>query len=290
MVALAIGLAPSVGCSDDTQDTSETNGKRSSVDPPAPPSSDTGVGTTSDASATVSRGSPLCGVQEGGCVPDDDGANDGESSSGASVPNGSSGERCEETQACRVRALDDGSRRAECELSDADHLGTEGSECQEGSGCAAGFDCVDSERGGVCRRYCCDGSCDGQVSNNGGPTFCDIQKVVHERTYLVPVCMPLKKCKLLIDGECAKTETCGIVNETGDSGCVPVGNAKAGERCDEEHCAAGLTCLGYPGDRTCFQLCRTDGNDCPSGETCTTGAVFQNTAFGLCKAPIARAR
>ena len=74
-----------------------------------------------------------------------------------------------------------------------------------------------------------------------------------------------------------------IVTEKGDTGCVASGTAKATDPCDEERCAAGLTCLGSYGDRRCYKLCRVEGSDCAAGKTCATGAVFQDTSFGVCK-------
>jgi hypothetical protein len=95
--------------------------------------------------------------------------------------------------------------------------------------------------------------------------------------------MPLKTCKLLLDGQCGDKETCAIVTDKGDTGCVPKGNANVGDPCDQEHCAADLTCLGSPGDRVCYKLCKTEGSDCGPMQKCTTGSVFTDTSFGVCK-------
>ncbi len=284
LVSLTLGLAPSVvGCSDGLSSSKESGPSNTSFDPGPPTSDASGTGMTDASTMPRPRlGSPLCRVQENdrACVPDDDGANQ--------LP--TYAQPCAaETPACRVElAKDAGALSAQC-VPESNEEGVDGVSCTSGADCAPGYDCIDGERGSVCRHYCCTGSCDGRVSMNGGPTFCDIQKVVHRSGHSVPVCMPLKKCKLMEEGACSATETCGIVNEQGESGCVPIGQSKAGEGCDERHCAKDLTCLGYPGDRKCFKLCRTDGNDCTSEETCTTGALFQNAAFGVCTA-LARAR
>jgi hypothetical protein len=184
--------------------------------------------------------------------------------------------------ACRVIATTDGVA-PDCRLGDP--AGIDGVACVKSADCAPGFDCVDGERGSTCRRYCCSGSCEGQTSANGGATFCDIQKLVEQNPHKAPVCMPIKKCKLLVPGECGDRETCAIVDNQGDSGCVPKGMAKAGESCDSEHCGADLTCLGSPGDRRCYKLCKTDSAVCGTTQTCTTGALFQDTTFGVCKTP-----
>jgi hypothetical protein len=141
----------------------------------------------------------------------------------------------------------------------------------------------------VCRRYCCTGSCSTSISQNGGKTFCDVQKVVPTKTgtqeFKAPVCMPLKSCQLLTAGQCKVGETCAIVTEKGETGCVANGNAGVGKSCDEDHCNANLICLGQPGSRTCYALCRLDGSAAPCGPTqvCETSALFADKEYGVCK-------
>jgi hypothetical protein len=167
----------------------------------------------------------------------------------------------------------------------ANRGGVDGVVCSTGDDCAPGFDCVDGEKGSVCRRYCCSSlrSCANHFSQNGGPTFCDIQKLVDANPAKAPVCMPPQKSNPLTASECTDKETFGVVTEKGDTGCVPRGRATAGESCDEEHCSVDLTCLGNHGDRRCYKLCRTGGSDCGPTQTCTTGSVFQSTMYGVCK-------
>ncbi len=244
----------------------------------------------SDASSnekTAPSGSPLCGSVANQCLPDDDGRNllpAGVTSCAkpidADTPGSDAG-----VSPCRLVAKD-GKVAPECATGEsANPDGIDGFSCSKGSDCAPGFDCVDGEKGPVCRRYCCSGSCASQMSQNGGATFCDIQTLVDYRRDDVkaPVCMPVKTCKLLRPGECSDKETCAVINESGDTGCVALGSAKAGESCDKEHCASELTCLGSPGNRRCYKLCRVDGADCAPMQTCTTGSVFQDTTFGVCK-------
>ncbi len=226
------------------------------------------------------RGSPLCGVGADYCTPDDDGTSPPASGVACATPPNAD---VLEHEGCRIGKKADGSFVPTCDK--ADPRGVDGVSCSSGSDCAPGFDCVEGEKGAVCRRYCCSGSCASQASQNGGPTFCDIRKLVDPALdqHPAPVCMPIKTCKLLRDGECGDKETCAIVTDTGDTGCVPKGNAKVGQLCDEEHCDSGLTCLGSPGDRRCYKLCRVDGADCAPMQTCTTGSIFQDTTFGVCK-------
>lgn len=257
------------------------------------PTANAGESTSFSGDAAVDEkgapsGSPLCGIVAGGCLPDDDGQSSLAygATACADAPDADGGVTDEPAKACRI-AEQDGKLAPKCERGSARN-GVDGVSCTTGSDCAPGFDCVDGEKGPVCRRYCCSGSCASQTSQNGGPTFCDVQTLVDYRRDGVkaPVCMPVKTCKLLRDGECSDKETCAVINDKGDTGCVPLGGAKAGESCDKEHCGASLTCLGSPGDRRCYKLCRVDGADgadCGPMQTCTTGSVFQDTTFGVCK-------
>jgi hypothetical protein len=154
--------------------------------------------------------------------------------------------------------------------------------CEHAKNCAPGFDCVKGDNGSVCRRYCCAGSCDESASQNAGPVFCDIQRLVDADDHRAPVCMPLKPCKLFAPGDCGAAETCAIVNDKGTTGCVEGGAVKVDQPCDVDQCELGLTCLGRPGDRRCYKLCRIDGADCDSTQTCTPGSIFHDMAFGVC--------
>ncbi|MBX3214129.1 MAG: hypothetical protein KF850_18995 [Labilithrix sp.] len=224
----------------------------------------------------------LCGVVTGTCSPDEDGTYTRADGALACAPPPGGGTDDDDALGCRIAKVD-GAVVPKCD--DADPRGVDGVSCSKGADCAPGFDCVEGEKGAVCRRYCCAGSCASQYSQNGGPTFCDIGKLVDPSLaqHIAPVCMPIKTCKLLREDECGDKETCAVVNDKGDTGCVPTGNAKAGELCNEDHCDRGLTCLGSPGDRRCYKLCRVEGMDCAPTQTCTTGSVFQDTTFGVCK-------
>lgn len=169
----------------------------------------------------------------------------------------------------------------------ADRQGVDGVSCSSGSDCAPGFDCVvgDTSRGAVCRRYCCAGSsaCNEHTSANGGRTFCDVQSL-EETGALVPVCLPIKQCKLLKAGECSASETCAVVSDKGETGCVTRGLQAAGASCEEAHCNVGLTCLGSPGDRRCYALCSmSDDSACEGPKKCTTSSLFPDTNTGVCR-------
>lgn len=261
-----------------------------------PPTSNENGST--DAGATGA----LCGLSLTTCSPDDDGR------LGLTAP-----------QACATPVLDGGTRQTEsadgsstttdyaCRVTlgegpacgaegamNADTRGIDGVSCQSDTDCAPGFDCVapgSGEKSNVCRRYCCSSSCEGVTSQNGGPTFCDVRQVVRsvaapiESPLVAPVCMPIKTCTLLKEGDCADGETCAIVNDKGTTGCVPTGGAHDGESCEKKHCEKGLTCLGSTGDRTCYKLCKTtgDGQECGANNACTTSSAFLDTAYGVCK-------
>jgi hypothetical protein len=167
--------------------------------------------------------------------------------------------------------------------------GLDGSSCRQSTDCAPGNECVGT---GVCRHYCCSGNraCgadlpDGEAGAWQGQ-FCDIRPTL-ESQLPVPVCVPLKPCRLLNDvgdpsvDACAPLETCAVVwAENGATSCVPVGEAHAGESCEMRHCAAGLMCLGGQ----CLTLCHTANPvQCARGQTCTGGLpVFPDPLVGLC--------
>jgi hypothetical protein len=133
----------------------------------------------------------------------------------------------------------------------------EGGACQNATDCGEGLECIRNggQVEGQCRAYCCAGTCDATTSSSGnnGKTFCDIQ-FAKTAGFKVPVCMPVKACRLFEKGGCASGETCAVVNEEdGTTGCVEQGPAQVGQSCDEVHCGDGLTCLGRAGARRCFQ-------------------------------------
>jgi hypothetical protein len=232
---------------------------------------------------------PLCHVQATDwCLPDDDAvtvklglvacASPPPADGGAS----SSGSTTDTTKGCRVKRDPTSSTlAAKCDV--ATRSGGDGVTCQTGADCAPGFDCVEGLKGSVCRRYCCTGSCDEQLAQNGGATFCDVQKLV-DANAKAPVCMPLKRCHLLTPYECAENETCAVVAE-GETGCVAKGEAQVGKSCDEVHCAANLTCLGQPGSRKCYQLCKMGSTTCPPTQVCKTSTAFKDNSYGVCAAP-----
>jgi hypothetical protein len=75
------------------------------------------------------------------------------------------------------------------------------------------------------------------------------------------------------------------VKDDGTTSCISVGPVAVGGDCDVYHCAAGLTCLGAAGSRTCFQLCQVDTPGiCPYDTTCTSSAqLFTNASVGICQ-------
>lgn len=232
------------------------------------------------------RGNPLCRVDASTCMPDDD---------GTKVTAGTvqcekratfdmdSGTTNSAMQACRIGKTGTASVAPSCQVKTGE--GGDGAACETGEDCAAGFDCVAGEKTKTCRHYCCLGGCKAQTSQSGGPTFCDVQRLA-DVDHNAPVCMPLKRCKLLQPGECSANETCGIVTESGDTSCVTIGDKQVNESCDEEHCAAGLTCLGQPGARKCQALCKVGSSTaCGPTKTCTTSAIFKDSTIGVCQAP-----
>lgn len=233
------------------------------------------------------RGNPLCKFTGDRCMPDDDGTRqtrDAPTCESASVDDaGSSGDSADAgIEGCRIARADDGVALTTGCLP-ATATGTDGVSCNTGDDCAPGFDCVEGDKGGsVCRRYCCAGTCETQMSQNSGTTFCDVQRLV-DTAHKAPVCMPIKHCKLLEAGACVDNETCAIVTASGESGCVAIGSAQAGDSCEEDHCGAGLTCVGQVGNRKCYQLCKVSGNTCAQGLVCKTTTLFKDPEYGVCQ-------
>jgi len=173
--------------------------------------------------------------------------------------------------------------------------GGDGAQCQVSADCASMFECVGAP--GRCRHYCCSGNSSCAQAQDAGTvasqTFCDIAPVaagVAPSPFDVPVCVPFTGCILLANGSPAGSctdpgTTCAVVQDDGTPGCVDVGPGGVGAECDAQHCAAGLTCLGLIGSRTCFQLCQVDEpGSCPGGTACTGSAQLFSTAnIGICQ-------
>jgi hypothetical protein len=307
LALLAIPLAVACSVSDASSPFADGTGK---------PREDGTVGLAPETPSTGDKGptdagpvgSPLCGVTAKSCTPDDDGTRplpEGMFVCATPVPDAGGAEAksvdaSTADYACRVQpnAAPFCPKQADSQvIPNADKDGVDGVACQTDMECAPGFDCVaaaSGEKTNVCRRYCCSASCDGVSSHNGGPTFCDVRKVVRNQAspidapLLAPVCMPIKTCTLLKPGDCADGETCAIVNDKGATGCVPTDgdelSAQEKQSCEKKHCATGLTCLGTPGDRTCYKLCKTTGgHECRDDQVCTTGSAFVDTSYGVCK-------
>jgi hypothetical protein len=275
-----------VACGGDSENATFSDGSPSGQGSEEPAPGENTVFTEDGATPKTDpyRGNPLCHVTPSTCMPDDDGEfhatgtvacatrpDAGAADAGASAT----------ARGCRIQKDRDASSIAPQCVSAAADQGEDGASCKTGEDCAPGFDCVEGPKGAVCRRYCCLGSC-GAASANGGATFCDVQKLVDLNTK-APVCMPLKHCNLLTAGECSDAETCAVVSDTGETGCVAVGSAQVGDACDEAHCSVGLTCLGQAGNRKCYQLCRIGGAECGPMDECKTTSAFKDGAYGICQ-------
>jgi hypothetical protein len=281
-IGLSSGMSPGGGSGDDTSTTHDTDGATAEAAPISGQHADAGTG------ASPSSSNPLCNVaiqNEAGkpCNPDEPAVPSGEycqapdagalaadasiaADSAVAVP----------SLACHVILRDN----ATSQTCSAAGTGTDGASCATGADCAATFECVGMP--GRCRHYCCDGdkSCD----SGGSSSFCDIQATT-ESNLKVPVCSPVNKCKLLTPNACPADQTCAVVKDDGTTSCVPIGTALAGQACDTEHCADGLTCLGKPGSRQCYKLCRIGyPEDCSYDTKCKgSSQLFSDPTYGLCQ-------
>jgi hypothetical protein len=247
------------------------------------------------ANVATTQGSPLCNatLYVGGCYPDlpttaqacglapDGGASDSavpDGSSEGADSNHASEAATSSLLACHVAPAGDAGDAGVNPVCTSAGLGTEGSACAHGTDCAAGYECVE----GACRHYCC-----ASASACSAADFCDVQPSSDTGT-LVPVCMPIVPCTLLLGGPAgscsAANETCSVVRDDGTTGCETIGAAQAGAPCDTAHCAAGLVCLGAVGARRCYTLCSTSTMaECTGGQQCTTGlTLFSDPAVGWC--------
>ena len=209
--ALALGVSASLaaGCSTQTADSAS----RESAAPPLNDDQGSSGATTLptvDAAAPQAspyRGNPLCYVGSNeDCMPDDDAYHRTSGTAECATPPPDAGDAgnagAADGYGCRIgRDAKTGDIATTCEKTTSP-AGGDGTTCETGADCAAGFDCIAGEKGKACRHYCCAGTCKDRLSQSGGATFCDVQSLV-DVNQKAPVCMPLKRCKLLGTGECA---------------------------------------------------------------------------------------
>ncbi len=233
---------------------------------------DVGFGSEAGTPPTLSRAS-LC---SGNCSPDDVKAclvvDGGVSDAG--------------TLACRVGLGVNQKTETDCSKSGQ---GDEGASCTSGADCQPGYECVGT---GTCRRYCCDESTCGALSNNYDTYFCDIASEHASTGAIVPVCNAVTKCSLFTDS-CGMGQACTIVeidNTTADAGpttnyvatCAALGDAKIDDSCETQHCGLGLACIGPIGQRTCQELCDSQ-HPCPQSLTCKTNSqALAQFKVGVC--------
>jgi hypothetical protein len=306
LAALGV-LVPASGCSV----SAFTNDSHSVSVAPNPYASDagaadaatimTGSGSSGGGSDAATWGNPLCRLSQAsadgglyGCNPDQpassiDCAMDG----GAAAGDGGS-------YACRVQPAPPSSSGMNspttpatgCSASSGDRV--DDAECTTSNDCAPTFECVGTAGGtaGRCRQYCCAGnSACGDPDAGLATRFCDVQFLNQASATPVPVCMPIDPCNLqdqllaATPPTCPQTQTCAVVREDGQTGCVDIGGQGPGDSCERDHCQAGLVCLGAPGQRVCYTLCDTqNGAQCTAPEKCQGGLpLFQDPRVGVCR-------
>ena len=220
-------------------------------------------------------GSPLCNASAAtGCYPDSP-------TPARACPLDGGTEMPDASLACRIVADSDGVNPEP--VCATPGQASEGQPCQSSSDCAAALDCVvvGASSSPQCARYCCLGN-----SACSAVQFCDVEPLLSPMFTKVPVCVQMAHCELLSPtpaGTCTGDTTCSVVREDGQTSCVEVGNAAAGEPCDSLHCGVGLACLGTSGSRRCFKLCHTTASDECGAESCLGGAPLFSDGFGICQ-------
>lgn len=297
LLGLLFTSAAGTGCSTIAQIGPADGGDIPLIETDADTSNEDGGFGGADAASTKSPyfGSPLCHATTHTCFPDLPSATDAdggapvdasptplamvcgnEAADGGDAGTTAAADGAYPSVACRVRASGAATSAPACSASGG---GLDGASCKSGADCSAGYDCTGA---GVCRKYCCAGECSGKM-NGSNNFFCDIVSLTEETT-LVPACVPVKACTLLDPKGCGDPkETCSIVKDDGTTSCVAAGSAGQGDSCDEAHCAANLVCLGQPGVRQCFQLCKMQESTCPTGLTCKANALSHDPSVGICQ-------
>jgi hypothetical protein len=232
--------------------------------------SDTKSGSTGAGGGTGITPDPagfgyLCGGSQATCSPDPgstDCAPGGNPGMGGAPSDGGATKL-----ACQLIA-DNGQVVSKCGMA-----GTAGKNdpCNQATDCQAGYGCGATDLTGVCRQYCC-----GDPESCPDDTYCTPTKMA-ESDQQVPLCAPLKSCKLLADAAyCDPGQTCAIVRNNGATSCVTPGTNTEGEPCP---CAAGYMCSNATG--TCLKLCHLGGTECGSG-TCQGGTAPYPPDIGVC--------
>ena len=241
---------------------------------------------------------PLCGDEDGVCVPDRAdacsgmGGMGGEAAAFGGAGGGvtfnpgdlaSTGVSCQITIDLECDSESCGAQPA-CLRSGASR---EGEPCVAASDCAAGLACVGESVSGICRPYCCEGteaSCDKDH-------FCDERRLLETPELYVPVCLPVEACSLTDpypcpegkDCACQGKRACIVVRDDGATACAEPGIGQAGDNCsgtETGECAHGYVCSPSAG---CMKLCSTVSKDsgCPDGGVCQSPAEFADD-LGLC--------
>ena len=145
-----------------------------------------------------------------------------------------------------------------------------GDACTTANDCEPGLGCMLTASGGLCRTYCCGGSCSDDATCLTRPAATDVG------SFKVPFCVPPDECDLSdSDAICLPDSSCTL-DRRGATLCSPPGSGTEDEACP---CADGFFCA--PATDTCRRYCRTDEpSDCPIG-LCQGHPSFPE-GYGIC--------
>jgi len=161
--------------------------------------------------------------------------------------------------------------------------GASGDACEDSSDCGALLACVEVNQRAICRPFSCALPAQCTPGNFyqraplrvSGVTMPDVK---------VPVCLPSDNCELLkMPSPCPSGQVCAVVGSEGETSCVPPGQSKLGDPCDDEtnFCAEGLICSKLKNQ--CLKICHIDAGitECPGG-VCQGGNLSVPSGFGIC--------
>jgi hypothetical protein len=150
--------------------------------------------------------------------------------------------------------------------------------------CEQGYACADIGGGPLCYKTCDlqnDQQC-GAVTGMSSDYVCT-GFTIGGQSSIVGLCVGQDLCNPAEKAAaCPQGETCSIVSQSGETGCVPAGTAMLGDACNQQNnCMSGGVCLNVGDGQLCYEACDAQN-------PCTTGTdrcqMLQGIPWGICLA------